>query len=218
MAQYRNDCLKMDLVISNSTNIQNRLQTYIGIDSKVIYPACDTNRFQWLGQDDYFVSYARLEEIKRIKLIVNTFANLPKEKLVICSAGPLKDWIENEIKTRNLTNITFEGLVSDDRLAELVGNCKAGIYIPVNEDAGITQIEIMAAGKPVIGVNEGALPDTVLDGRTGIIIAENPTQEDLTKAIMELTKEKALSMKQACIDQAQKYDKSVFFRDRKSVV
>ena len=211
VAQYRNDCLKMDLVISNSTNIQNRLKTYIGIDSKVIYPACDTNRFQWLGQDDYFVSYARLEEIKRIKLIVNTFANLPKEKLVICSAGPLKDWIENEIKTRNLTNITFEGLVSDERLAELVGNCKAGIYIPVNEDAGITQIEIMAAGKPVIGVNEGALPDTVLDGRTGIIIAENPTQEDLTKAIMELTKEKALTMKENCIKQAKNYDQSVFF-------
>jgi glycosyltransferase involved in cell wall biosynthesis len=209
--QYRQDCLKMDLIISNSKNIQNRLKTYIGLDSKVIYPACDTNRFQWTGQQDYFVSYARLEEIKRIKLIVNTFADLPNEKLVICSAGPLKDWIENEIKQRNLNNITFEGLVSDERLAELVGNCKAGIYIPVNEDAGITQIEIMAAGKPVIGVNEGALPDTVLDQITGIIIPENPTQQDLTNAIQELTLEKALTMKEACITQAKKYDQSVFF-------
>jgi glycosyltransferase involved in cell wall biosynthesis len=209
--QYRQDCLKMDLIISNSKNIQNRLKKYIGIDSKVNYPACDTNRFQWLGQQDYFVSYARLEEIKRIKLIVNTFADLPNEKLVICSAGPLKGWIENEIKTRNLKNITFEGLVSDERLAELVGNCKAGIYIPVNEDAGITQIEIMAAGKPVIGVNEGALPDTVLDQVTGIIIPQNPTQQDLTNAITELTLEKSLTMKGACITQAKKYDQSVFF-------
>jgi glycosyltransferase involved in cell wall biosynthesis len=209
--QYRKDCLKMDLIISNSKNIKNRLKTYIGLDSKVIYPACDTNRFQWTGQQDYFVSYARLEEIKRIKLIVNTFADLPNEKLVICSAGPLKDWIENEIKQRNLNNITFEGLVSDERLAELVGYCKAGIYIPVNEDAGITQIEIMAAGKPVIGVNEGALPDTVLDQITGIIIAENPTQQDLTAAIKELSLDKALSMKEACIFQAKKYDQSVFF-------
>jgi glycosyltransferase involved in cell wall biosynthesis len=209
--QYKRDCLKMDLIISNSKNIQNRLKTYIGLDSKVIYPACDTNRFQWLGQQDYFVSYARLEEIKRIKLIVNTFAELPNERLVICSAGPLKSWIENEIKNRDLKNITFEGLVSDERLAELVGNCKAGIYIPINEDAGITQIEIMAAGKPVIGVNEGALPDTVLDQLTGIIIPENPTQKDLTEAIKELTLEKALSMKESCIIQAKKYDQSVFF-------
>lgn len=211
VAQYRSDCQKMDLVISNSTNIQNRLKTFIGIDSKVIYPACDTNRFQWLGQDDYFISYARLEEIKRIKLIVNTFADLPNEKLVICSAGPMRDWIQTQIKIRNLKNISFEGLVSDERLAELVGNAKAGIYIPINEDAGITQIEIMAAGKPVIGVNEGALPDTVLDGKTGIIIPLNPTKEDLTKAIKDLTMEKTLSMKQNCIDQAKKYDQSVFF-------
>jgi glycosyltransferase involved in cell wall biosynthesis len=209
--QYKKDCLKMDLIVSNSKNIQNRLKTYIGLDSKVIYPACDTNRFQWTGQQDYFVSYARLEEIKRIKLIVNTFADLPNEKLVICSAGPLKGWIEDEIKNRNLKNITFEGLVSDERLAELVGNCKAGIYIPVNEDAGITQIEIMAAGKPVIGVNEGALPDTVLDQVTGIIIPENPTQQDLTTAIKELSLEKALTMKEGCIIQSKKYDQSVFF-------
>jgi glycosyltransferase involved in cell wall biosynthesis len=211
VAQYRNDCLKMDLVISNSVNIQNRLKTYIGIDSKVIYPACDTNRFQWLGQEDYFVSYARLEEIKRIKLIINTFADLPDERLVICSAGPLRGWIENEIESKNLKNIVFEGLVSDERLAELVGKSKAGIYIPINEDAGITQIEIMAAGKPVIGVNEGALPDTVLHQQTGIIISENPTQQDLTNAIKELTLEKSLSLKQNCIDQAKNYDQSVFF-------
>lgn len=211
VSQYRKDCLKMDIVIANSKNIQNRLKAYIDIDSKVIYPACDTNRFQWLGQQDYFVSYARLEEIKRIKLIVNTFADLPDEKLIICSAGPLKAWIESEIKSRNLKNIVFEGLVSDERLAELVGNCKAGIYIPVNEDAGITQIEIMAAGKPVIGVNEGALPDTVLDQKTGIIISENPSQQDLTAAINELTLKKSLSMKENCINQAKKYDQSVFF-------
>jgi glycosyltransferase involved in cell wall biosynthesis len=211
VAQYRSDCLKMDLVISNSVNIQNRLKTYIGIDSKVIYPACDTNRFQWIGQEDYFVSYARLEEIKRIKLIINTFADLPEENLIICSAGPLRGWIENEIKSKNLKNIVFEGLVSDERLAELVGKSKAGIYIPINEDAGITQIEIMSAGKPVIGVDEGALPDTVLHEKTGIIIPENPTQHDLAKAIKELTLEKSLGMKQACIDQARNYDQSVFF-------
>jgi glycosyltransferase involved in cell wall biosynthesis len=210
--QYRRDCDKMDLVISNSTNIQNRLKKYIGVDSMVIYPACDTNRFQWLGQEDYFISYARLEEIKRLKLIIDTFADLPNERLVICSAGPLKTWIEAQIFERNLKNITFEGLVSDERLAELVGKAKAGIYIPINEDAGITQIEIMAAGKPVIGVNEGALPDTVLDGQTGVIIPANPTKEDLTKAIQELTSVKALSMREACVTQAKKYDQSVFFQ------
>jgi glycosyltransferase involved in cell wall biosynthesis len=209
--QYTQDCKQMDLLISNSTNIQNRLKTWTGLDSTVIYPAVNTGRFEYQSTGDYFLSYARLEEIKRIELIVETFAKMPNEKLVICSAGPLANWVQEQIKTRNLTNITFEGMVTDERLAELVANCRAGIYIPVNEDAGITQIEIMAAGKPVIGVDEGALPDTVIHNQTGLIIAANPTLDDLQAAVQELTVERSLSMKQACIDQAKKFDQSVFF-------
>jgi glycosyltransferase involved in cell wall biosynthesis len=211
VAQYTNDCKKMDLIVSNSTNIQNRLKTFTGLDSIVIYPAVDTSRFNWLEQGDYFISYARLESIKRIELIVEAFAQMPDQKIIFCSTGPLKSWLANTIAERGLTNITFEGLVSDERLQELVGGARAGIYIPVNEDAGITQIEIMAAGKPVIGVNEGALPDTVLHDKTGLIIAANPTVGDLKNAVIELTPEKAMSMKEACIKHAKNYDQSVFF-------
>jgi len=80
---------------------------------------------------------------------------MKNKKLVICSTGPLHNWFEEQIKMRNLDNILFEGFVSDERLSELIGNCYAGIYIPVDEDFGMTQIELMAAGKPVIGVEEG---------------------------------------------------------------
>jgi glycosyltransferase involved in cell wall biosynthesis len=211
VGRYIADCRDVDLVISNSQNIQNRLKEFTGIDSKVIYPAVDTSKFQYMETGDYFLSYARLEEIKRIKLIVETFANMPTQKLVICSSGPLKNWLVSEIKTRNLSNITYEGLVSDEKLEELVGNCRAGIYIPINEDAGITQIELMAAGKPVIGVDEGALPSTVLDNKTGIIIKANPTMEDLQNAITKLDYKTALSMKDECQKWSKNFDSIVFF-------
>ena len=209
--QYTSDCKKMDLIVSNSSNIQNRLKTYTGIDSTVIYPAVDTKRFKWIEQGDYFISYARLESIKRIELIVEAFAQMSDQKIIFCSTGPLKNWLTKTIADRSLVNITFEGLVSDERLAELVGKARAGIYIPINEDAGITQIEIMAAGKPVIGVNEGALPDTVLDGKTGIIITANPMVDDLKQAVNSLTPAFAKNMKAACIAHAKTYDQSVFF-------
>ncbi len=209
--QYRQDCLHIDLIISNSTNIQNRLKTYIGIDSKVIYPAVDTKKFEWIDQGDYFISYARLESIKRIELIVEAFAQMPNQKITFCSTGPLQNWLRKSILDRGLTNIRFEGLVSDEHLAELVGKSRAGIYIPINEDAGITQIEIMAAGKPVIGVDEGALPDTVIDNKTGIIIPADPTVEDLKLAIQKMTPELATSMRETCTVHAKTYDQSVFF-------
>lgn len=145
---YTSELKCMDVVLTNSTNIQNRLKTYTGIDSQWIFPPADLDRFEYIDTKDYYISYSRLEEPKRIPLILEAFAQMPEKKLVICSTGPLKNWLQDEISIRKLHNITYEGLVSDERLKELVGNSITGITIPRNEDAGITQLEIMAAGIP----------------------------------------------------------------------
>ena len=210
--QYRQDMLKMDLIISNSENTQKRLKDFVGIDSKVIFPAVETERFKFLGQQDYYISHSRLEPLKRTELIIEAFAKMPDKKLVVCSTGPLKDWVRNTIQERNLTNITFEGLVTDERLDYIVGNCIAGITIPINEDAGITQCEIMSAGKPVIGVAEGALIDTIIDGKTGVLIPANPTVDDLIKAVKEMTPEKALAMQDASRQQSLQFSSKNFFK------
>ena len=209
--EYRRELEQMDLILTNSDNIQARLKEWIGLDSQVVYPPVKTSRFQYRGTGDYFLSYGRLEDLKRMRLIVETFAACPDKKLVICSTGPLKDWIREQIITHNLHNITFEGLVSDERLAELVGGCLAGIYIPVEEDFGIIQCELMAAGKPVVGVQEGGLLETVLDKKTGILIPSNPNQADLEAAIHTLAPAKAKKMRQACQTQAAKFDEQVFY-------
>jgi glycosyltransferase involved in cell wall biosynthesis len=210
--EYKKELLKMDMVLTNSNNIQNRLKNYIGIDSNVVYPPVKTDRYKYISTGDYFLSYGRLEDLKRMKLIVEAFIQNPNKKLVICSTGPLKQWIENEIKTKKLKNIFFEGLVSDQRLVELVGNCLAGIYIPVEEDFGIIQCELMAAGKPVIGVKEGGLLETVIDGKTGILINSNPKIKDLSKAINEMTQNKANKLRIECEKQAKKFDESIFYK------
>ena len=210
-AEYRKELEQMDLILTNSYNIQKRLRDWIGLESEVVYPPVKTSRFRYQSTGDYFLSYGRLEDMKRMRLIVETFAATPEKKLVICSTGPLKGWIEEQIKTRNLSNITFEGLVSDARLAELVGNCLAGIYIPIEEDFGIIQCELMAAGKPVIGVQEGGLLETVIDGKTGILIPKNPVQSDLQSAVKALTFAKAEKMRSTCQTQAANFDEKVFY-------
>jgi glycosyltransferase involved in cell wall biosynthesis len=210
--------LAADLVITNSFNTQQRLKHYIGLDSEVIFPGVHVERFRYLRTEDFFLSYSRLEETKRIPMIVEAFAQMPDKKLVICSSGPLQSWVESQIESRGLKNITFEGMVTDQRLAELVGSCLAGIVIPVNEDAGITQVELMAAGKPVIGVNEGGLKETIIDQQTGILIPENPEVEDLIKAVKEMTSERAWQMKSASQKHAQQFATKVFFKKMKKIV
>jgi glycosyltransferase involved in cell wall biosynthesis len=207
--EYRKELEKADVLVTNSYNIQKRLKTYIGLDSVVIEPAVNTERFKNLGQGDYYLSYARLEDLKRIPLIIDAFKHLPDKKLVICSSGPLKDWVVQEIE--KYPNISYKGLVTDAQLAELVGNCIAGIYIPIEEDFGIIQCELMAAGKPVIGVAEGGLLETVIDGKTGVLIPANPTLNDVILGIQQITPEIALKMKEASQLQGAKFASVVFF-------
>jgi len=216
--EYRKELEVMDLVISNSKNTQSRLKKFVGIDSVDIFPAVNTNRYEFVDTGDYFISWGRIEPLKRIPLIVEAFAKMPDKKLVICSTGPLKDWLIQQIETRNLTNIIYKGLVTDEELSELVGKSLAGIYIPIDEDAGITPIEIMAAGKPVLGVNEGGLKESVIDGKTGILIPENPTIDDLIAGVNAMTPDVAFKMKDACLARAKEYDSSVFFEKMNSEI
>jgi glycosyltransferase involved in cell wall biosynthesis len=209
LSEYKKELQKMDLIVTNSYNIQKRLQTYIGLESVVIHPAVDTSRFTWKEQGGYFLSYARLEDLKRIPLIIDAFKELPDKKLVICSSGPLAEWVKEQ--TKKYPNIEYRGLVSNQELEDLVGGCIAGIYIPEEEDFGIIQCELMAAGKPVIGVAEGGLLETIIDGKTGVLIPANPTVNDLKKAVVEMTPEKAIAMKLYAIKRAKEFDSKVFF-------
>lgn len=211
--QYQRDMSQMDYIISNSENIKGRLKKHMNIDAdQAIFPAVDTNRFKHKGQKDYYLSYARLENLKRIKMIVGAFAKMPDKKLVVCSGGPLASWVEKEIKERRLKNITFEGRVSDQRLEELVGNCIAGVYIPIDEDAGITQCEIMSAGKPVIGVKDGGLIETIIDKKTGILLPKNITEKDLIEGVRWMSKDKAKKMRKDCEKRAAEFDQKEFFK------
>jgi glycosyltransferase involved in cell wall biosynthesis len=216
---YQKDYQVSDHLIANSQNIKNRVEKYLQtkVDS-VIYPCLDTSKFKFIKQGDFYLSYARLEEEKRIKLMVEAFKKIPDKKLVICSSGPLKEWLENEIKIHNLKNIIYEGRVSDERLVELVGTCIAGIFIPKDEDAGMTQIEIMAAGKPIIGVKDGGLLETVVDAENGILLSKNPEVGELIKAIKEMTPQKALKYKQKCELQAGKFTKEKFLDGMNKIV
>ncbi len=214
LSQFSQSLNSIDHIITNSQNIKKRTQKYLQIEvDSVIYPAVDTTKFHFLGQDSahYYHSHCRLEELKRIPLIIKIFEQMPGKNLVITSGGPLENWIKSQIKTKNLTNIDFRGRVSDEELFEIMGNCTAGIMIPVDEDAGITQIEFLAAGKPVIGVAEGGLLETITENLTGILIPSNPTLEDLKMGINRMTPEFALSLRENCQKEATKYDNSVFF-------
>jgi len=199
---------KMDLIIANSANIQKRIKKYLQKDSVVIHPPCDTESFHWLGQDDYYFSFARLDPLKRVDIVVKAFTQMPDKRLVITSTGSemkrLKQLAEGS------ENIAFTGPVDDSQLKDLLGNSIATIYIPREEDFGMSPVESLAAGKPVLGVAEGGVLETLVHGETGILIPANPSPEDLITAVHELNPKRALAMRAPCEQRARLFDTKIF--------
>lgn len=205
---YRWGIGKMDIVIANSRNVQNRLKRYVGIESMVINPPIDTDKFKWVGQSDYYLSSARLVDLKRVPDIVRAFQAMPDKKLVVASGGPELALVQELAKGHG--NITVLGFVDDAKLQELVGNCIASIYIPVDEDFGMTPLEAAAAGKPTIGVDEGGLKETIVHEQTGYLVPKDYDISDIIHAVEWLTPERAIEMRAACETRAGEYGAEKF--------
>ncbi|MBT4277715.1 glycosyltransferase [Candidatus Falkowbacteria bacterium] len=206
--RYKRAIPKMDLLIANSKNVQKRIKKYLGMASVVIYPPGDTLNFKWISQGDYYFSWARLYDVKRVDKIVEAFTKMPEKKLVVASGGPELEKIKKIAKGHD--NIKILNWISDEKLLELIGNCLATIYIPLNEDFGMSPVESMMAGKPVVGVNEGGLKETIIDDKTGILLKSDFNIQDIARAVRELTSGKAIAMRNACEEQAKKFSVEEF--------
>lgn len=206
--KYERAVKSMDLVIANSENVKRRLRKYLRIDSVVVYPPVDTKGFGWKGQGDFFLSTGRVDPLKRIDLIVKTFLGMPDYKLRVVSSGP--DLSRIKKIASGAQNIEILGWVSNQELKDLMGSCRASVYIPRNEDFGISPVESMAAGKPVIGVAEGGLLETIRENETGILLPAEPVQDDLIRAVLQMDAVKAAAMRNACEKRAKGFDTEVF--------
>lgn len=214
--RYERAVSKMDLVIANSRNVQARIKQYLGLDSLVIHPPCDVDEYKWLGQGNYYLSTARLDPLKRVDLIIEAFKDLPEKRLLMVSGGPELEKIQK--LAEKIPNIKVLGWVSDEKLHRLIGRCIATIYIPVDEDFGMSPVESMAAGKPVIGVAEGGGREMVLHGKTGYLMPARPSLLNIVEGVLAISPDAALAMRPACEERAQLFRKEIFLEKMRRII
>ncbi|MBT5337763.1 glycosyltransferase [Candidatus Falkowbacteria bacterium] len=169
---------RVDHFIANSKEVQKRIKKYYNKESTVIYPPVDTHKFKVTDKvEDYFLAGGRLVGYKRFDLIVQAFnrLNLP---LKIFGDGPqLKN-----LKKIAKNNIEFLGKVPEQKKIALYSKCKAFLN-PQLEDFGITAVEAMASGRPVIAYRAGGATETVIEGKTGTLFEEQ-IWEDLADKVL----------------------------------
>jgi glycosyltransferase involved in cell wall biosynthesis len=154
----------VDHFIANSKNIQNRIKHNYNRESTVIYPPVDNIFYKNIPTPrTHYVTASRMVRYKKINLIVDAFANLPEHKLVVIGDGPEY----NSIAARATPNIEIIRYETNELLRHHLKRAKAFVFAS-NEDFGITPVEAMACGTPVIAYGKGGILETVVENKTGM--------------------------------------------------
>jgi len=190
---------RVNKFVANSRNVQERISRIYNRDSDVIHPPVDVDRFQLSVKDEgYYLIVSALVPYKRIDLAIDTFNHFGERLIVIGSGSE-----EQKLKTRAKKNIEFLGWASDEDIQKYYSGCHALIF-PGEEDFGIVPVEAMACGKPVVGLGNGGLLETVIDPQTGIFFNEQKV-ESVMDAIKRLNK--ILFDPKAIREHARKFDR-----------
>ncbi len=169
---------RVDHYVANSKFVAARIAKYYRREAKVIYPPVHVERFAKLAEpEDYFLVVSRLRPYKRVDLAIRAFNKLGM-KLKVIGTGEQ----EAELRAMAKSNIEFLGQVSEEQKAYYLARAKALIF-PQEEDFGITAVEAMASGRPVIAYQAGGALEIVKDSVTGKFFEEQ-SWEALADAVI----------------------------------
>jgi len=208
----------LESIVAISSNVQRRILEFHGRQCEIIYPPIDTNKFRFFEYGDFWLSVNRMYPEKRIDLQFDVFRELPEEKLVIVgsySKGDHSAKYFRELIEDIPDNIEIRGAISEDELIDLYARCKGLICTAMDEDFGLTPVEAMASGKPIVAVNEGGFKETVINGRTGLLVEAN--KDDLVRAIKEISKDPG-RFRETCMERAMEFDTSIFLDKMKKLI
>lgn len=182
-----------DVIVANSSYIQSEIKKYYKRDSVVIWPAVDVTKLQKVATKTIktstksgFIIYGRQVSWKRIDLVIEAVLQTG-DSLVVIGYGPEHSRLV-QLAGDN-TNIKFlpkyQGI---EEIIEYIQSAKAFIF-PSLEPFGISPVESLAVGTPVISLKKGGALDIVETGKNGVFFTEQ-TVQDIVQAIDRYKKTK----------------------------
>lgn len=172
----------IDVLIANSRFIARRIVKAYRREAKVIYPPVNIDIFKFHEEkQDFYLVASFMNPFKKIDLIVEAFASLPNQQLVVIGDGP--DF--RKIQSKAGTNVTFLGYQPIEKLIKYMQRAQAFIFA-APEDFGIIMVEAQACGTPIIAYGKGGAVEIVRDldrqNPTGVLFSQQ-TVASLVQAV-----------------------------------
>lgn len=181
-------------ILAISEAVQERIKTFYNRESTVLYPASGTNESFTRNYDSpelknrigkYICHVSRVESFKNIDLAIEYAISTPSAyKMLIVGDGPyLQDLLlkvqkhfnqeiieipELQVKAKKFGNLIFTGYLNEEAKMKVFANAEAALSLN-DEDFGITKVEPIALGTPVIALNAGAAKEVVHHGQNGLL-------------------------------------------------
>lgn len=215
MRQYDyNQAQKVDVFIANSEEVKKRIKKFYNRNATVIYPPVSLPKVTDSVRHDFYLVVARIVGAKGLGMAVEA-AKKEGFKLKIVGA-PAGYYTEYKSLSKGASkNIEFLGHVTDEELAVLYKEAKAFLALSKDEDFGITPVEAMLSGTPVVAYYGGGYKETVLDGKTGVFFKDYSVN-GLIEGIKKI--ERIKIKPEDCRKQAENFSPKIFDKKIKEVV
>lgn len=197
-----------DYFVSDSDFAGERVKKYYRRDVETIYPGVHINEYPIVEEpDDYYLVVARFVRYKRVDIAIEACNRLGRKLKVIGSGG------EEEKRLREIAGPTIEfmGRVSDEAMEETYSKAKAFLF-PGVEDFGITPVEAMSAGVPVLAFGRGGGTETVVDGKTGRYFFDQSV-EGLISCIEAFEREGVAFSREQIREYSKKFSQDRFYEE-----
>ena len=167
-----------DHFVANSETVRRRIEAFYGREATVIHPPVDVDDFDpGLEKDPgTFLWVQRLVPHKQPELVVEAFRGLPY-RLTMVGVGAL----EKSIRKTLPPNVELLPWLPRAALAERFARASGFVHVG-EEDFGISMVEALAAGTPVVALRAGGALDIVRDNVDGVLLP-NAAVDDLRRAV-----------------------------------
>ncbi len=162
--------LRVDGFVANSAFVASRLRQAYRREAEVVHPPVDVSTFRQVDATetgDFYLWCGELVAYKRADLAIDACAALGRPLVVIGDGEEMA-----RLKRRAGPDVTFLGRASFDVLRDHMARARALLF-PGEEDFGLVPVEVQASGRPVIALARGGALETVVDGRTGLLYADD---------------------------------------------